>query len=58
VSRSRIAVIVGAVVLAAAGLLYMRARGRSQAPQYRTTAIEQGDLTASVSATGSVRPVV
>lgn len=57
-SRSRIVVIVGAVVLAAAGLLYMRARGRSQAPQYRTTAIEQGDLTASVSATGSVRPVV
>jgi HlyD family secretion protein len=46
------------VVLAAAALWYLKARGRGDAPQYRTTAIEQGDLTASVSATGSVRPVV
>jgi HlyD family secretion protein len=58
VSRSRIVVIGGAVVLAAAALWFMKVRGRAEAPRYRTTAIEQGDLTASVSATGSVRPVV
>jgi HlyD family secretion protein len=58
VSRSRIAVIGGAVVLVAAALWFMKIRAHGEAPRYRTTTIEQGDLTATVSATGSVRPVV
>jgi HlyD family secretion protein len=58
VSRSRILVIVGVVVLSVAALWFVKARGKSEAPKYRTAALEQGDLVATVSATGSVRPVV
>ena len=57
-SRSRILSLVGVVVLAAGALWLVKGRGRADAPMYRSAALEQGDLTATVSATGSMRPVV
>src|SRR5207342_2889419 len=37
---------------------FVRGRSKASGPKYRTAAVERGDVTASVSATGTVRPVV
>jgi len=58
VSRSRSLLVVAVAVVLAGGVWLARSRARADATQYRTAALEQGDLTATVSATGSVRPVV
>ena len=47
--------IVGTVI--AAGILYIE-HGKNDAPQYQTTAVERGDLTQVVTATGILNPVV
>jgi HlyD family secretion protein len=47
--------IAGAVI--AAGVWYFK-RGKSDAPQYQTTAVERGELTQLVTATGTLNPVV
>lgn len=57
-SRRRIIVVAAVVALAVVGAWWMRSRSGAQATRYRTAAVERGDLTATVSATGSVRPVV
>ena len=57
-NRNRILVVVGSVAVLAVAFWFWKGRGRAEAPRYRTAALEQGDLTATVSATGSVRPVV
>lgn len=52
-------VVVGLVAIVALGAVWIvRSRGRQPAPKYRTAAVERGDLAATVSATGTVRPVV
>ena len=50
-----ILLIAGAVI--AAGIWYFK-RGKSDAPQYQTTAVERGELTQTVTATGTLNPVV
>jgi HlyD family secretion protein len=50
-----ILVIAGAVI--AAGVWYFK-QGKSDAPQYQTTAVERGELTQLVTATGTLNPVV
>jgi len=50
-----ILVMVGAVI--AAGVWYFK-RGKSAAPQYQATAVERGELTQLVTATGTLNPVV
>ena len=50
-----IVLIAGAVV--AGGGWYLT-RGKNAAPQYQTTAVERGDLTQVVTATGTLNPVV
>ncbi|MBI5168080.1 MAG: efflux RND transporter periplasmic adaptor subunit [Candidatus Eisenbacteria bacterium] len=57
-NRSRWIALVAVVLVVAAGFWFVKGRGKKEAPKYRTAAIEQGELTASVSATGSVRPVI
>ena len=57
-NRNRILMLVGVVAVAAVGLWFWKGRSGKEVPRYRTAALEQGDLTATVSATGSVRPVV
>lgn len=57
-NRKRILVVLGSVAALALVFWFWKGRGRSEAPRYRTASLEQGDLTATVSATGSVRPVV
>lgn len=57
-NRSRWIALVAVVLVVAAGFWFMKGRGKKEAPKYRTAAVEQGDLAASVSATGSVRPVI
>ena len=57
-NRNRILALVGIVAVLALVFWFWKGRGRAEAPRYRTAAVEQGDLTATVSATGSVRPVV
>ena len=52
-----IAVVVAVVVLALAGA-WLKSRSPKDAPKYRTAALEQGDITSTVSATGSVQPVL
>src|SRR5450432_407151 len=47
--------IAGAVI--AAGVWYFK-RDKSDAPQYQTTAVERGELTQTVTATGTLNPVV
>ncbi|HEX3855930.1 MAG TPA: efflux RND transporter periplasmic adaptor subunit [Verrucomicrobiae bacterium] len=47
--------IIGAVI--AAGIWYFE-RGKNDAPQYQTIAVERGDLTQVVTATGILNPVV
>ena len=54
----RIVVAVAVAAVAAGGAIGLAARGRaSRAAAYRTVAVEQGDLTATVSATGTVGAV-
>ena len=57
-NRNRILILVGVVAAVAVGLWYWKGRSGKEAPRYRTAALEQGDLTSTVSATGSMRPVV
>ena len=57
-NRNRILVVLGAVAALALVFWFWKGRNRGEAPRYRTASLEQGDLTATVSATGSVRPVV
>ncbi len=45
------------VVVVVAGL-WLRSRGQSEEPKYRTAAVERGAIETVVSATGTVRPVV
>ena len=47
--------IVGGVI---AAVVWHFKRGKSDAPQYQTTAVERGDLTQVVTATGTLNPVV
>ncbi len=56
-SRSRW-IAVPAVVAVAMAFLWWKSGQKPAAPKYRTAALERGDVTASVSATGTVRPVV
>ncbi len=52
-------IIIGSVVVVVAlGGLWMRSRTHKAAPKYRTAAVERGDITETVSATGSVEPVL
>lgn len=46
------------VVVALGAVWFARSRSKQAGPKYRTAAVERGDITASVSATGTVRPVV
>ncbi|MFN8586263.1 MAG: efflux RND transporter periplasmic adaptor subunit [Candidatus Eisenbacteria bacterium] len=57
-NRSRWIAVVAVIAVVLAGFWFVKGRGKKDAPKYRTAQVEQGDLTASVSATGSVRPVV
>ncbi len=57
-NRSRWIALVAVVVVVAAGFWFVKGRGKKDTPKFRTAAVEQGELTASVSATGSVRPVI
>lgn len=51
--------VVGLVAIVALGAVwFVRARSKPAAAKYRTVAVERGDLVATVSATGTVRPVV
>jgi HlyD family secretion protein len=45
------------VAVVAAGVWYFK-RGKSDVPQYQTTAVERGELTQLVTATGTLNPVV
>ena len=49
-----------ATIVAVLGLggWWLKSRGHQDAPKYRTAALERGDITATVSATGSVQPVL
>src|SRR5450432_1648284 len=51
-------IIISAVVLIAAGGFWFFHRGSDDAPQYQTAAVERGDLTQVVTATGTLNPVV
>jgi HlyD family secretion protein len=51
-------VIICAIVAAAAGGVWYFNRGNNDAPQYQTTAVERGELTQVVTATGSLNPVL
>lgn len=55
---NRWAVLALVVIVALGAAWFVRARSKPAAPKYRTAAVERGDLTATVSATGTVRPVV
>ena len=51
-------VIICAIVAAAAGGVWYFNRGNNDAPQYQTTAVERGELTQVVTATGTLNPVL
>jgi HlyD family secretion protein len=51
-------IVLGAVVLAAAGGVWWKSRAKRETPRYRTAAVELGALRSVVSATGTIRPVV
>ncbi|HEY6196194.1 MAG TPA: efflux RND transporter periplasmic adaptor subunit, partial [Candidatus Eisenbacteria bacterium] len=57
-NRARILLVAGVLVLAVGTLWLARSRGGHAASHYLTAPVGQGDLVATVSATGSVRPVV
>ncbi len=46
------------VVVVLLGGWWMKSRGHKDAPKYRTAEVARGDVTATVSATGSVEPVL
>jgi len=48
-------VIAGAVI--AAGIWYFK-RGESDTPQFQSTTVDRGDVTQTVTATGTLNPVV
>jgi HlyD family secretion protein len=56
VTGKRWAIAIAVVVLAGVGVLVWRGRG-SEAPKYRTMAVERGTIESVVSATGSLSPV-
>lgn len=56
-NRSRWILLVVLLAIVVGGGWWLRSRGRAPAPSYRTAAVERGSLKATVSATGSVRPV-
>jgi HlyD family secretion protein len=58
VNRSRWIALVVVLVVVLAGGWWLRSRGRAEEPKFRTAALETGDVTATVSATGSVEPVL
>src|SRR5580658_5319973 len=51
-----ILILIVVVVLIAGGLWHF-ARNRDDGPQYQTVAVERGDLTQTVTATGTLNPV-
>jgi HlyD family secretion protein len=51
-------IIVSAVILVAAGGFWFFHRGGDDAPQYQTAAVARGDLTQTVTATGTLNPVL
>lgn len=57
-NRQRWIVLIVAVVLAGGGWWFFRGRSGTDAPKFRTAAVEQGAIESLVSATGTVRPVV
>lgn len=57
-SRSRWIALVAVVVVVLGGGWWMKSRGKSSAPRYRTAEVERGSVLATVSATGSVLPVI
>ena len=57
-NRSRILLVAGVLGIAAGTLWLARSRGGHDVPHYLSAPVAEGDLTATVSATGSVRPVV
>ena len=56
-NRTRWIALAAVVVVLLAGA-WLKSRGHKDAPKYRTAALEQGDITATVAATGSVQPVL
>ena len=57
-NRSRWMTLAIVAVVLLGGGWWLKSRGKSGAPQYRTAAVERGDISATVSATGTVKPVV
>lgn len=55
--RSPLVLIVTAAVLIAAGAAYYLLYDQEKPPQYRTQAVEQGDVSQAVSANGTINPV-
>ncbi|MCC6349623.1 MAG: efflux RND transporter periplasmic adaptor subunit [Candidatus Eisenbacteria bacterium] len=55
---NRWAVLGLAAIVVVAAVWVVRARQKPAAPKYRTAAVERGDVTATVSATGTVNPVM
>jgi len=52
-------VVLGVVAIVMLGAFWiLRARSKPSAPRYRTAAVERGDVIATVSATGTVKPLV
>jgi HlyD family secretion protein len=51
-------IIVSAIIVVAAGGFWFFHRGTDDGPQYQTAAVERGDLTQTVTATGTLNPVV
>ena len=51
-------IVVGVVVLAAAGGVWWKLRSKGEGPRYRTAAVESGSIRSVVSATGTIQPVV
>lgn len=48
---------IGAIVLVAAGGFYYLRRPKEKAPEYRTARVERGTITATITATGTLKPV-
>ncbi len=57
-NRNRWIAVAAVLVVVVLGVVWMKSRGHKEAPKYRTATVERGDITATVSATGSVEPVL